>query len=84
MTLKSTAKGVKITWTQYKGAGYYLVDKGTSSNGEGDVIACCGANELEWVDTEVETGKTYYYRVTAWVGNEDKPRAKTAVKSIKY
>ena len=84
VVLKNTSKGVKITWGKYKGAGYYLVDKSTSSNGEGDVIACCGDNELEWTDTEVKSGKTYYYRVTAWFGNEDKPRAKTKVVKIKY
>jgi len=83
VTLKNTSKGVKISWGKYKGAGYYLVDKGTSSSGEGDVIACCGDNELEWIDSDVKSGKTYYYRVTAWVGNEDKPRAKTKVVKIK-
>lgn len=84
VTLKSTSKGVKITWGKYKGAGYYLIDKSTSSSGTGDVIACCGNNELEWIDKDVKSGKTYYYRVTAWVGNEDKPRAKTKVAKIKY
>lgn len=84
VTLKNTSKGVKITWGKHKGAGYYLVDKSTSSSGEGEVIACTGENELEWIDTEVKSGKTYYYRVTAWYGNEDKPRAKTKVVKIKY
>lgn len=84
VTLKNTSKGVKITWGKYKGAGYYLVDKSTSENGEGEVIACCGDNELEWTDTDVKSGKTYYYRVTAWVGNEDKPRAKTKAVKVKY
>ena len=84
VTLKNTSKGVKITWGKYNGAGYYLVDRATSSGSEGTVIACCGDNELEWLDTDVKSGTTYYYRVTAWVGNEDKPRAKTKVVKIKY
>lgn len=83
VTLKNTSKGVRITWGKYKGAGYYLVDRSTSANGEGDVITCNGDNELEWLDTEVVNGKTYYYRVTAWYGNEGKPRAKTKVVKIK-
>ena len=84
VTLKKTAGGIRITWGKYKGAGYYLVDKSTKSGGEGDVIDCTGADQLSCLDTDVTSGKTYYYRVTAWYGDEDKPRAKTKVVSIKY
>lgn len=84
VTLKSTAKGVKISWGKFKDAGFYLVDKATSSSGEGDVIDCLGGDETVTYDSDVKSGKTYYYRVTAWVGDEQKPRAKTKVVKIKY
>jgi hypothetical protein len=84
--LSNTSKGVKISWGKYTGIkdGYYLIDKGTKSGGEGEVIACCGFNESSYIDKDVQKGKTYYYRVTVWHGNEDKPRAKTKVVKITY
>lgn len=73
----NTSKGVKITWNKYSKAGFYLISRSTSSNAEGDVIGCYGDNEFEAYDTEAEKGKTYYYTVSAWYGNDEKPLIKS-------
>lgn len=81
--VKNTSGGVKISWTKNSKAGYYLVSRGTSSDGSGDVITCNGDNELEWLDKEAAKGKTYYYVVTAWYGNDEKPLVKSKPVKIK-
>jgi hypothetical protein len=80
VSVANTSKGVKISWTKYSKAGYYLVSRGVTAD-EGEVITCNGENECEFYDTEAVKGKTYYYQVTAWYGNDTKPLVKS--KAIK-
>ena len=79
----NTSGGVKITWTKNSKAGYYLVSRGTSSDGSGEVITCNGENELVWLDKEAAKGKTYYYVVSAWYGNDEQPLVKSKPVKIK-
>lgn len=69
----NTSKGVKISWKKYSGAGYYLVSRSTSSSAEGEVFDCLGEDDLFTYDADAEKGKTYYYVVSAWYGNDEKP-----------
>lgn len=81
--VKNTSGGVKISWKKNSKAGYYLVSRATSSSGDGEVITCNGDNELEWIDKEAQNGKTYYYTVSAWYGNDEKPLVKSKAVKIK-
>ncbi|MBO5994567.1 MAG: hypothetical protein J6Q41_03560 [Firmicutes bacterium] len=74
---------VKLTWDLVKGAGYYLIYKASSSTAEGEVISCNGEDENTLYDKDVKAGKTYYYWVEAYVGNDEKPSAKSGKVSIK-
>ena len=77
----NTTRGVKVSWKKYSKAGYYLVSRATSSKGEGEVLTCNGKDEITFTDNTAAKGKTYYYTVTAWYGNDSKPLVKS--KAIK-
>ena len=72
IVLTNTSKGVKISWKKISKAGYYLV-----WNEQTDETWCMGADELEWVDTNVVKGKKYTYYVSAWYGNDSQPLVKS-------
>ena len=71
-TLTASGK-VKVKWDKVSGAGYYLIHRSTKSGTMGDVVCCNGDSELEYLDSDVTKGKTYYYTVEAWYGNDEKP-----------
>ena len=72
----SKSKGVKVSWQKKAGAGYYLVSRNNvGTKGEYDVIACEGADTTTYFDKDVKKGKTYYYAVVAFKG-DDTPVAK--------
>ena len=79
----NTSKGVKISWKKYSKAGYYLVSRGTKNDGSGEVIACLDKADAYYIDKEAKKGKTYYYNVTAWYGDEGMPRVKSKFVKIK-
>ena len=74
---------MKLTWDLVKDAGYYLIYKASSSTGEGEVISCNGDDENTLYDKDVKSGKTYYYWVEAYKGDEEKPMAKSDKVHIK-
>ncbi len=62
-TAKNVAGGIQITITPVNGAEGYIVEK--EVDGKYVVIKNLGANETVFVDTEVESEKTYKYKVYA-------------------
>lgn len=67
----SESKGVKVSWQKKAGTGYYLVSRNTvGEKGEYDVISCEGADTTTFFDKDVEKGKTYYYAVVAFKGDD--------------
>ena len=66
----SASKGVKVSWKPIKGTGYYLVGRKLKGADEYDVISCEGAETTVYYDTDVQKGKTYYYCITAWKGDD--------------
>ena len=67
----SASKGVKISWKKIDGTGYYLVARNTEgAAAEYDVISCEGSETTVYYDTNVEKGKTYYYMVSGFKGDD--------------
>ena len=67
----SAKKGVKISWQKMKGAGYYLVSRNTTGTKDAyDVIACEGSSTTTYYDKDVKKGKTYYYAVGGFKGDD--------------
>ena len=73
VTLSYTAsKGVKVSWKATNGAGYYLVSRNTTGTKDAyEVISCEGASTTVYYDKDVEKGKTYYYAISAWRGDDE-------------
>ena len=57
---------VKLTWTAVNGASAYQLFRADSANGEYDKIATVA--DTSYIDKDLTTGKTYYYKVIAGVG----------------
>lgn len=79
ITLKTTAKGVAITWdtNEY----YYTVYRKTSADGKWKALKKVSGHS--YTDTKVENGKTYYYTVAAKGGAKNEKGTKiTFVKPV--
>ena len=67
----SASKGVKVSWQKIKGAGYYLICRGTGGVNAGlDVISCESNSTTTFYDKDVQKGTTYYYGVVGEKDNE--------------
>ncbi len=72
LSLVKVSSGVKIKWKAVSGTGYYLIRRSTKGvPGEDDVISCEGGETTEYIDTEVQKGKTYYYSVTSYKDGDE-------------
>ncbi len=84
-----TKKRAKISWKQVEGADGYCVLRATSKNGDYTVIKTLkGATKLTYTDKKAKAGKTYFYKVAAFVyGPEDEiilaPESKAVKAKIK-
>ena len=58
---------VRLTWKKARGIGTYVILRSDSSNGEYRQIGTIGKNSC--MNTELESGKTYYYKVYGIQGN---------------
>ena len=66
------SKGVKVSWKATDGAGYYLVSRNTTGENDAyEVISCEDGSSTTFYDKDVEKGKTYYYAVSAWRGDDE-------------
>lgn len=57
--------GLKLSWTKASGADRYNIYRSTSKDGTYEYIKSV-QGVLSYVDTDVELGKTYYYKVRAY------------------
>ncbi len=69
-SVKNTASGVKVTWKQVEGAKGYNIYRKASKNGTYEkqytkVGTVSDGSTLTFTDTNVESGATYSYEVTA-------------------
>lgn len=65
---------VEIAWNEVEGAYYYNVYRATSLNGTYESYATY-RQSLSFMDTGVQTGKTYYYKVSAINGVGEGPQS---------
>ena len=65
--LKATAGAGKVTltWTAVTGATSYNIYRGTSAGGEAPQPIATGVTAATFVNTGLNTGGTYYYKITA-------------------
>lgn len=68
-TVQNRVSGVKVTWSRCAGAkGYYVYRKSSASSRWKRIAVVNGANTLSYLDTDVQSGKTYIYTVKAFNG----------------
>ncbi|MCI9426518.1 MAG: hypothetical protein HFI81_02000 [Eubacterium sp.] len=66
----TTDGGLKIKWSKVAGATRYKIYRASSKTGSYKKIATVkGASVLNYTDTKVISGKTYYYKVQAYSDN---------------
>lgn len=58
--------GIKVTWDKVDGASGYQLYRSTSKYGTYSLIKTTTA--LNYTDTSLNTGKTYYYKINAYTG----------------
>lgn len=70
--VESTAYNkLKVTWKSVPGATSYTIYRSTSKDGGyTEVKTIQGVGTVSWTDSNVTTGKTYYYKMTARVALE--------------
>ena len=71
----------KLTWAAVDGAVKYKVYRATSA--DGTFTLCTTTTKLSFINTSVEAGKTYYYKVMAVAENSKANSAYSTVVSIK-
>ena len=64
---------ITITWKKVDGCSGYIVYRATEKDGKyKKVKTCTSANTLSYKNSKLETGKTYYYKVRAYVNKNGK------------
>ena len=63
ITFANNSASTTVTWNQVDGAIGYEVYRATDSTGEFTLVASVGGNVLKYTDSNVESGKTYMYKV---------------------
>jgi fibronectin type 3 domain-containing protein len=82
VTLSKVLKGVKIAWSKITGASGYYVYRKTATGSWSRIKTITSASTLNYTDTTVKSGTTYYYTVKAYSGSFYS--AYVTNKSIKY
>lgn len=67
-SIKNTENGVLLTWDEVEGATDYYIYYYDSDDGKFTFVG--NTSKLDYTDTGVEEGKTYYYVVNAWIDKE--------------
>ncbi len=67
MSLSSTSSKISIQWSPVYGATEYFVCRSTSENGTYSRTAT--TSTMTYTDSDIEAGKTYYYKVEAYNGS---------------
>ena len=74
----STDTGVRFNWTPTSGATSHVVERSVGNNANFAVVATLGAADTVYVDKQVTSGTTYFYRVQARTANNSSPYATLA------
>lgn len=75
----SNGKKIKVTWNRDSKADGYYIYRATSKKGTYKRVKTITKNKtVSWSDTNIKTGKTYYYKVRSFV------KASTGTKSSSY
>ena len=73
----------KISWEEYAGADSYVIYRRDKNNDNYTQIAIVNdVSQLEYIDSSLITGKTYYYKVTAFRNGIETDLTKTEEKSV--
>lgn len=64
----TSANAVTVSWDSVSGASGYRIYRATSANGSYSELVTLGT-VTSYTDTDLKTGKTYYYKVEAFQGN---------------
>lgn len=69
--LQNVKNGVEIVWEEVEGAATYKLYRGTSETNSSTYVelATLDASVLSYVDTEVISGRSYYYNVMGYNGD---------------
>lgn len=62
---------IKLSWNQVNGADQYEILRSESKNKDYQIIAAVGANKNSYVDGNIKTQKTYYYRIRVRGGEKN-------------
>lgn len=84
MSATAGAESVNLTWTQVKQASGYYVYRSDSENGNYAYVATVtGGNTVTYTDAHLQPGKTYYYKLIAFVqtANQTLTSTESSVKS---
>ena len=73
--------GDKLTWTASPGALGYNIYRGTTAGGESSTPVASGVTATSFIDSNVVTGTTYYYYVTAVYSSLTPPNTESSPSS---
>jgi fibronectin type 3 domain-containing protein len=59
-----SSSSIKLSWTAFSGAGYYIVYRSTSANGNYERVGT--ASVTSYTDKGLSLDTAYYYKVSAW------------------
>lgn len=66
--ISQNAGKVTLKWSKVKAASYYTIYRSTSKNGEYTKVEnLLGANSTKFTSKKLKSGKTYYYKVVAYL-----------------
>ena len=60
------SNGLKITWDEVEGADFYELYRSADPEGEFEKLGVYDSNTLSKIDTKIESGVEYYYKVRAY------------------
>jgi len=75
LTAKAGDRKITLSWAGVAGADGYRVYRGTTSNRQGQTPVATGLTEPAYVDSGVDNGPTYYYKVTAFNSGGESARS---------
>lgn len=70
--LAGEKKSINVSWNKITGATGYEVYRSTKKNGNYDLVSTIkGIKNVSFTDTDIETGKKYFYKVVAVNGKDN-------------
>ena len=70
VTIKNIASGINLSWNKVAYATSYKVYRSDSKNGTYKSIKSLSSSKLKYTDTSSTNGKTYYYKVYAYLESQ--------------